>query len=110
MCDCLYVTVHTQDRQSYATVHSLLRYGSHTHFLPGLVHSSYIPNSLDYWYQCENSPEHATWFLNGHSCFLPGSASAMLCEAQRTLRFSWYPPWHSSFVCVGGPTGTALKV
>ena len=36
-CDCLYVTVHTQAQQSYVTVHSLLRYGSHTHFLPGLL-------------------------------------------------------------------------
>ena len=32
MCDYLYVTVHTQAQQSYVTVHSLLRYGSHTHF------------------------------------------------------------------------------
>ena len=32
ICDFLYVTVHTQAQQSYITVHSLLRYASHTHF------------------------------------------------------------------------------
>ena len=32
MCDCFYVTVNTQAHQYYVTVHSLLRYGSHTHF------------------------------------------------------------------------------
>ena len=32
MCDCLYVTVHTHDQRYYVTVHSLWRYGSHTHF------------------------------------------------------------------------------
>ena len=32
MCDSLYVTVHTQAQQYNVAVHSLLRYGSHTHF------------------------------------------------------------------------------
>ena len=47
MCDYyLYVTVHTQAQQSYATVHSLLCYGSHTHFLPGLVRENKIASAL----------------------------------------------------------------
>ena len=31
MCDRLYVTVQTENQQYYVTVHSLLRYGSHTY-------------------------------------------------------------------------------
>ena len=46
MRDCLYVTVHTQAQQPYVTVHSLLRYCSHTHFYPGLVRENKITLAL----------------------------------------------------------------
>ena len=46
MCDCLYVTVHTQAQQSYVTVRSLLCCGSHTHFSPGLVRENKIVSAL----------------------------------------------------------------
>ena len=46
MCDCLYVTVRTQVQQSYVSVHSLLRYGLHTHFEPDLTRENKIASAL----------------------------------------------------------------